>query len=249
MNELNDNLLVLITHLEEIQGDSLDHDLRKKLLLELHQLKVEARKEQADSVTNELLALEYSLGFGQDQQSIQVAEIQEHIQRLLHLVGMADTEDDLDGQIQEQSEEDSGDEAEEVSTDTEGRADDSVTEEPADPPDEQIELLDNAKAVLHLTLCNCKTRDEARAIAHGLVENRYAACVNFIANIGSIYRWQDAVEDTAECQLQIKSVPGRDQDIREYIKAHHSYDVPEIITVPVNQANQEYIEWVVQQTT
>ncbi|MBT8449230.1 MAG: divalent-cation tolerance protein CutA, partial [Gammaproteobacteria bacterium] len=112
---------------------------------------------------------------------------------------------------------------------------------------EQLELMPTAP--LHLTLCNVKSRDEAREIARGLVENKLAACVNFIANIGAIYRWQDNIEDISECQLQIKSVPSRDEDIKNYIIAHHSYDVPEIITMPIHQVNDDYVQWVIQETT
>jgi len=235
MKLLNDSLLELITHLEAVQSHALEHEQRKNLLLSLHQLKLTARKEQVDSVTYELQALEYSLGFGQEEKEIQVSEIQEHIQRLKQLAGLDDSSE-VESQTQELPE------PETITTMSE------ASSEPVEiEVDEQPELKPSAP--LHLTLCNVKSRDEAQAIARGLVENRLAACVNFIANIGAIYRWQDNIEDASECQLQIKSVPSRDEDIKNYIIAHHSYDVPEIITMPVHQVNDEYVQWVIQETT
>ena len=70
---------------------------------------------------------------------------------------------------------------------------------------------------VQLTLCNCPSRDEAREIARGLVESGLAACVNIIANIGSIYQWQGEIVDTSECQLQIKSAAERREAIEAYI--------------------------------
>lgn len=260
MNQLNDKLLELIMMLDEIQSDSLDHDRRKKLLLEIHHLKVESRKEQADAVTNELMALEYSFGFGKHDQAVAYGEIHEHRQRLSELAGVSEPDDVPEPDvITDESEfdaseiDDSGIEGSEI----EGSeieepvftSEETDTEEMLSEESQQIELIPSPEAPIHLTLCNCKSRDEARELAYGLIEHRLAACVNFVANIGAIYRWQDNIEDTSECQLQIKSVPERDEEIKDYIKAHHSYDVPEIITVPVHQANQEYIQWVIQQTT
>ncbi|MBT8448813.1 MAG: hypothetical protein KJO69_03940, partial [Gammaproteobacteria bacterium] len=100
MKQLNDSLLQLITHLEAIQSHTLEHEQRKDLLLSLHQLKVAARKEQVDSVTYELQALEYSLGFGQEEKEIKISDIQEHIQRLKQLAGL-DHSSEVENQIQE----------------------------------------------------------------------------------------------------------------------------------------------------
>ncbi len=102
--------------------------------------------------------------------------------------------------------------------------------------------------VIDMTLCNCTNRDEARDIARGLVEVGLAACVNIIANIGSIYRWQGEIVDTSECQLHIKSSIQNREAIKKYIIDKHSNDVPEIITVPISDGNVDYLAWVLETT-
>lgn len=109
-------------------------------------------------------------------------------------------------------------------------------------------MVEEAVPVIEMTLCNCCSRDEARDIARGLVESGLAACVNIIANIGSIYRWQGEIVDTSECQLQIKASPKTRESIKEYIVEKHSNDIPEIITVPISHGNVDYLAWVLETT-
>ena len=108
--------------------------------------------------------------------------------------------------------------------------------------------VEEAVPVIEMTLCNCTSRDEAREIARGLVETGLAACVNIIANIGSIFRWQGEIVDTSECQLQIKSSPMNRERIKQYIVEHHSNDIPEIINVPISHGNVDYLAWVLENT-
>jgi len=125
---------------------------------------------------------------------------------------------------------------------------------------EQDKIVDNSeqyspdenhrnKVAINLIICNCPNRDEARDIARALVEQRLAACINVIANIGAIYIWEGEIHDKAECQLQIKTNPDQHQDVIEFIKQRHSNEVPEIIIVPISQGNEDYFDWVVKETT
>jgi len=85
-------------------------------------------------------------------------------------------------------------------------------------------------------------------LAQGIVKARLAACVNIIANIGSIYWWEGEVKDTAECQLQIKTASSCVEDVIHYIKQNHPFDVPEILVFPVDKGNEDYFDWVKQET-
>ncbi|MCP4271680.1 MAG: divalent-cation tolerance protein CutA, partial [Gammaproteobacteria bacterium] len=77
---------------------------------------------------------------------------------------------------------------------------------------------------------------------------RLAACINIIANIGSIYWWKGEIHDTAECQLQIKTSHQSLSDTIDYIKQYHPNDIPEILVIPINEGNTKYFEWVKQET-
>ena len=71
---------------------------------------------------------------------------------------------------------------------------------------------------------------------------RSAACVQSHA-ITSTYLWQDKVETSAEIMLTIKTVASTLSALEAFVKRHHSYDVPEIIAVPMVWASEDYARW------
>jgi len=86
------------------------------------------------------------------------------------------------------------------------------------------------------------SRDEGPAIARDLVEKRLAACVN-ITEIRSIYRWEGSMCDDPEVLLIIKTTTDRVSDAISAIRSAHSYELPEIIVVPVIDGNPPYLTW------
>jgi periplasmic divalent cation tolerance protein len=87
------------------------------------------------------------------------------------------------------------------------------------------------------------SEEAAAALARGIVETRAGACVQVVP-IRSFYRWENAVHDDPEWQLQIKTSASRVDALAEHIKAHHNYDVPEIIVTPIVGGNDAYLSWV-----
>jgi periplasmic divalent cation tolerance protein len=85
--------------------------------------------------------------------------------------------------------------------------------------------------------------DTGERLARLLVEARLAACVNIIAGVTSIYRWQGAVEQASEYQLLIKTSARRYHAVEEALRAHHPYETPEIIAVPVIDGSPAYLRW------
>jgi periplasmic divalent cation tolerance protein len=83
----------------------------------------------------------------------------------------------------------------------------------------------------------------AEHIAKELVEQKIAACVSIIPQIISVYIWQDKVCHETEYLLLIKSNLKRFDDLERRIKELHSYDVPEIIAVPIKAGNKIYLDW------
>ena len=89
----------------------------------------------------------------------------------------------------------------------------------------------------------CASAEEAQRVARALVEKRLAACVNVIPGIRSVYRWKDAVEDEEEVLLLIKTSRALLDELREEIERLHSYEVPEVIALPIVDGSERYLSW------
>lgn len=95
-----------------------------------------------------------------------------------------------------------------------------------------------------LVLTNCGSAAEARKIARLLVERRLAACVNVAtAPVESIYRWNGKLEKAKEYLLLIKTTLARFGAVERAIRDVHSYEVPEIIAVPIARGSRDYLRW------
>ena len=93
-------------------------------------------------------------------------------------------------------------------------------------------------------LVTCGSAKEARRIARALVEQKLAACVNILeVPVRSIYRWKRKVESAKELLLIIKSSRKRFRALQAAIKRMHSYDVPEIIALPIELGSRDYLAW------
>nr|WP_083466183.1 divalent-cation tolerance protein CutA [Kibdelosporangium sp. MJ126-NF4] len=90
--------------------------------------------------------------------------------------------------------------------------------------------------------------EEAEHLARGIVEARLAACVNIIAPIRSFYWWKGKIEDAQEWQCWAKTNADRVDALMEYIKANHSYEVPEIVVVPIADGSPDYLTWLTTET-
>jgi len=95
-----------------------------------------------------------------------------------------------------------------------------------------------------IVLVTCGSAKEARRIARALVEQKLAACVNILeVPVHSIYRWKWKVESAKELLLIIKSSRKRFRALQAAIKRMHSYDVPEIIALPIERGSRVYLAW------
>ncbi len=94
-----------------------------------------------------------------------------------------------------------------------------------------------------VVLSTCDSEEKAAQLARELVEQRLAACVNIVAGARSIYKWQGKIEDTEEWVLVIKSRGDSFEKLREAIMRLHSYEVPEVIALPVVDGSAAYLEW------
>jgi len=95
-----------------------------------------------------------------------------------------------------------------------------------------------------LVLTTTASHEEAQKIARGLVERRLAACVNIVPKVQSIYRWQEKVEESEEWLLVIKTTQEAFERLRDAIVELHSYDVPEIICLVIEDGSRAYLQWI-----
>jgi periplasmic divalent cation tolerance protein len=85
--------------------------------------------------------------------------------------------------------------------------------------------------------------DEARALAHAIVERRLAACVQLEPIAASVYRWQGALRDEAEVRLSIKTLPGMEPALQSFFGERHPYEVPQFLGA-TQCASAAYAQWV-----
>jgi periplasmic divalent cation tolerance protein len=99
-----------------------------------------------------------------------------------------------------------------------------------------------------IVLVTCGSEKEAVKIAHSLVEERLAACVNLISPVRSIYRWEGKIWDEREWILIIKTQKKRFEELEKKVKSLHSYSVPEIIGLPIVKGSASYLKWLEEMT-
>ena len=95
-----------------------------------------------------------------------------------------------------------------------------------------------------LILTTLPDDDRGEALARALVEERLAACVNVLAPMTSVYRWQGVVDRDIERQVVIKTSRDRVAAVQQRITDLHAYELPEFLVLPVVDGSTAYLEWV-----
>lgn len=88
-----------------------------------------------------------------------------------------------------------------------------------------------------------KDRAEALAIGRTLVEKRLAACINVWDGMQSLYWWEGKIEEGHEAVLVAKARRDRLDALQKVVKAVHSYQVPCIVSLPIESGNPDYLKW------
>ncbi len=94
-----------------------------------------------------------------------------------------------------------------------------------------------------VVLSTCGSAQEAERIAHHLLDLHLAACLNVVPRVRSFYRWKGAIENAEEWLLIIKTTRPLFDRVRAVLEEGHSYELPEILALPVVAGSPTYLEW------
>ena len=93
-----------------------------------------------------------------------------------------------------------------------------------------------------IVITTAPDREEAENLAEGILGNRLAACVQ-MTDIRSFFLWEGVMQKESEVALYIKTTEARCSELEAYILENHSYDVPEIIKLPLTGGLPAYLNW------
>jgi len=85
--------------------------------------------------------------------------------------------------------------------------------------------------------------EEARKLGELLVDRKKAACVSIVQRVDSLFRWEDRIESAQESLMLVKTKASLFPEIVDLVKTIHSYEVPEIIALPIVAGSEDYLKW------
>ena len=109
-------------------------------------------------------------------------------------------------------------------------------------------MKENIQTEEIVVIVTAPSEDLAVTIARALVETRLAACANIIKGVRSIYMWQGKAEDAAEVFMIVKTRRELFDKLKSKVKELHSYEVPEIIALPIIAGSDDYLKWLREST-
>ena len=95
-----------------------------------------------------------------------------------------------------------------------------------------------------VVLVSCENADEAKKIAEIVVGEKLAACVNLVSGVRSCYVWEGKMTWSDEVLAIIKTTKGRYDQLETRIRGIHSYQVPEIVSLTIEDGFEKYLEWI-----
>ncbi|QPJ61099.1 MAG: divalent-cation tolerance protein CutA [Candidatus Nitronauta litoralis] len=93
-----------------------------------------------------------------------------------------------------------------------------------------------------VVLITAGSKEEAGTLARGLVENKHAFCVNIVPGIESVYHWEGKIHNDPEFLLIVKTRREIFDALKSWVVEHHSYDVPEVIALPITSGLGSYLK-------
>ena len=94
-----------------------------------------------------------------------------------------------------------------------------------------------------IVLVTVKDKAEAEVIAKTLLQEKLIACANIISPVESCFHWLGKIEVAGECMIIMKSKASLFKELDLRVKALHSYEVPEVLALPIVSGSAEYLAW------
>ncbi|UCC58722.1 MAG: divalent-cation tolerance protein CutA [Candidatus Bathyarchaeum sp.] len=94
-----------------------------------------------------------------------------------------------------------------------------------------------------IVIMTAPNKQEAVNIVHSLLEERLIACANILDPVHSLFWWKGKIEEEKEVMILMKSQEKLFENISKRVKELHSYDVPEILALPILEGSQSYLDW------
>ncbi len=95
-----------------------------------------------------------------------------------------------------------------------------------------------------LVITTCPSMEEAENLAEKILKAKLAACINIVPGVLSLYEWQGKLEREQEYMLLIKSRAEGFPELEKLVQASHSYELPELIAVPIDKGSKAYLNWI-----
>ena len=105
------------------------------------------------------------------------------------------------------------------------------------------------RATVRVVFITAAHERQALAIARALIRERAAACVSCVARVRSLFRWQGRVDECRETLLIVKTTAARFPAVQRIVRRLHTYEVPEVLALPVVAGHRAYVDWVVTSCT
>lgn len=112
----------------------------------------------------------------------------------------------------------------------------------------QIIIKEFCMLEYRIVLCTIDSIKNANELAHNLVKARLAACVNIVSGVTSVYEWENAICEENEYLLIIKTKSDLYKKLETKIKEFHPYEVPEIVSLKIDNGSKSYLDWIEKNT-
>jgi len=94
-----------------------------------------------------------------------------------------------------------------------------------------------------IILVTAKDKQEAEKISQSLLKERLIACANILSPVTSFFHWSGQTEKAVECLIVMKSRRDLFEQVADHVKRLHSYEVPEVLALPIVDASKVYLDW------
>jgi periplasmic divalent cation tolerance protein len=110
-------------------------------------------------------------------------------------------------------------------------------------PKHYVVKLMSTKANFIVVLVTTANKEEAEKISQALLEEKLIACANIISPVSSFFFWSGKIDKAEECLVVMKSRLDLFVELEERLKGLHSYEVPEVLALPIVEGSKAYLSW------